>query len=116
MREGWKLLRHAEQSGAAFAALIWQKVYCDCSVGVKQFSGAGVYFHLSACFLKTGIYRAQLKNQEMLAYFFIPVLQTPSAVLLLEKTLSHILEAQPFEMAFKEKLGCFVFICILAPL
>lgn len=104
MREGWKLLRHAEQSGAAFAALIWQKVCCDCSVGVKQFSGAGVYFHLSACFLKTGIYRAQLKNQKVLAHFFMPVLQTPSAVLLSEKTLSHILEAPPFEMAFKEKL------------
>lgn len=27
MREGWKLLHHAEQPGAAFVALIWQKVY-----------------------------------------------------------------------------------------
>lgn len=89
MREGWKLLHHAEQPGEAFAALIWQKVCCDCSVGVKQSSGAGVYFHLRAYFLKTGIYRAQLKNQKVLAFFFLLVPQTPSAVLLLEKTVTY---------------------------
>lgn len=33
MREGWKLLCHAEQPGAAFVALIWQKVCCGFSRG-----------------------------------------------------------------------------------
>lgn len=74
----------------------------------------------------TSTYWAQFKNKKVLAYFFIPVLQTPSAIWVRVVSsppapffllnISHVIEAQPLEMGFKEELGSFIFVCAVAPL
>lgn len=56
--------------------MVCLKVYCGSSVWVKGF----IAHTFSSCVLPVKCLWAQFKNKKVIAYFFLPVLQTPSAI------------------------------------